>query len=101
MIPNKTVVASSDLRGLSRLGFAAAVGLTDVVEQMHRTISRAPLPFGAPVQEPTNGVTGLVYRSIRVRCGSPAVESMPLSRFSDPGRTPHPPRGAATPRLPR
>jgi len=65
MTPNKTFVASSDLRGLSQLGFAAAVGVTDLVEQMHRTISRAPLPFGTPVQEPTGGVTGLVYQSIR------------------------------------
>jgi pimeloyl-ACP methyl ester carboxylesterase len=65
MIPIKTLLASSDLRGFSQLGFAAAVGLTDLVEQMHRTISRAPLPFGAPVQEPTSGVTGLVYHGIR------------------------------------
>ena len=65
MIPNKTFVMASDLRGLSQLGFATAVGLTDLVEQMHGTISRAPPPFGAAVQEPTRGVTGLVYNSIR------------------------------------
>jgi len=65
MMPNKTFGIASDLRGLSQLGFAAAVGLTDLVEQMHGTISRAPPPLGAPVQEPTSGVTGLVYHSIR------------------------------------
>ena len=65
MMPNKTFGIASDLRGLSQLGFAAAVGMTDLVEQMHGTISRAPPPFGAPVQEPTSGVTGLVYHSIR------------------------------------
>ena len=65
IISNNTFVKASDLRGLSQLGFAAAVGLTDLVEQMHRTISRAPPPFGASVQEPTSGVTGLVYRGVR------------------------------------
>ncbi len=62
---DKTGISSEDLRGLSRLGFTAAVGLTDLVEQMHHTILRTPLPFGAPVEGPARGLTGFVYRCIR------------------------------------
>jgi hypothetical protein len=62
---DKTGFSSEDLRGLSRLGFTAAVGLTDLVEQMHHTILRAPLPLGAPIEGPARGLTGFVYRCIR------------------------------------
>lgn len=65
MTSDRASISTSDLRGLAGLGFAAALGLTDLVEQMHHTISRRPGPFGAPVAEPTSGVAGLVYRSIR------------------------------------
>ena len=57
---DKTGISSEDLRGLSRLGFTAAVGLTDLVEQMHHTILPQPLPPGAPVAGPARGVTGFV-----------------------------------------
>ena len=57
--------ARSDLRGYSRLAVDAVLGLTNVVESMHHNIARAPGPFGRFTQEPTRGITGLVYRSIR------------------------------------
>ena len=57
--------ARSDLRGYSRLAIDAILGLTTVVETMHHNIARAPGPFGKVTQEPTRGITGLVYRSIR------------------------------------
>jgi pimeloyl-ACP methyl ester carboxylesterase len=56
---------ANDLRGWGRLAFDATVGLTDVVEGMHRNIARAPLTFGAPVHGPTRGLTGFVYGCIR------------------------------------
>jgi pimeloyl-ACP methyl ester carboxylesterase len=62
---NKLIASPSDLRGLSRLGFDAAVGITDLVEQMHHTISRRPFPLGEPVEGPARGITGFVYRSVR------------------------------------
>lgn len=54
-----------DARGLGRLVVDAAAGIVDVVESMHRTVQRVPGPFGAAVEEPTRGITGMVYRSVR------------------------------------
>ncbi len=54
-----------DLRGASRLAITATLGLTDLVENLHHNILRTPLPLGQATQQPTGGITGLVYRSIR------------------------------------
>jgi pimeloyl-ACP methyl ester carboxylesterase len=56
---------ASDLRGLNRLANGAIVGLTDLVEAMHHTILRTPGVFGLSPTGRTNGITGLVYRSVR------------------------------------
>jgi pimeloyl-ACP methyl ester carboxylesterase len=61
--PTRTHLA--DLRGASRMAFDATAGVVDVVERMHRTIQRVPLPLGRHVTERTSGITGLVYRSVR------------------------------------
>jgi pimeloyl-ACP methyl ester carboxylesterase len=55
----------ADLRGLSRLGIDAVVGVTELVESMHHTIASqpgivGPLPAGRPA-----GITGLVYSAVR------------------------------------
>ena len=55
-------VRGSDLHGYSRLAIDGVIGLTRVVEAMHRSLSRIP---GGPVDEATPGIAGLVYRSIR------------------------------------
>lgn len=55
----------SDLRGFQQLATDATVGLTDVVEAMHRTIARPPVVFGTSPDGRTNGITGLVYRTVR------------------------------------
>jgi pimeloyl-ACP methyl ester carboxylesterase len=55
----------TDLRGLTRLGFDATVGVTDLVEQMHRTIADVAAPLGRPRTKRTRGITGFVYRTIR------------------------------------
>src|SRR6056297_1820654 len=56
---------SADLRGTTRLVVDAIVGVTDIVESMHRNISGlAPLLGPAPASR-TTGISGLVYRSIR------------------------------------
>ncbi len=54
-----------DVRGLSQLGFDAALGLTGLVEALHHTIARrtgivAAVPAGRP-----GGITGLVYGAVR------------------------------------
>jgi len=58
-------VLASDLRGASRLAVDATLGLTSLVENLHHNILRTPWPLGAATQQPTRGLTGLVYRSIR------------------------------------
>jgi len=58
-------VRLSDLRGVSRLAIEATIGVTGVVETMHHNIARVPGVLGIPTEEPTRGITGLVYRSIR------------------------------------
>jgi pimeloyl-ACP methyl ester carboxylesterase len=61
----KAHVRPADLRGVSRLAIDATLGLTRLVENMHHNIARAPGPLGKYTQEPTRGITGLVYRSIQ------------------------------------
>lgn len=55
----------ADFRGVARLVCAATVGVTDIVEQMHRTIQLLPGPVGREATDPTNGIAGLVYRAVR------------------------------------
>lgn len=56
---------ASDLRGAGRLAVDAVLGLTDLVENLHGNILRVPGPLGPVSEQPTTGITGLVYRSIR------------------------------------
>jgi len=53
------------ITGVGRLGVDAIVGLTGVVEAMHGTIARRPLPLGGAAETRTRGVPRLVYQSIR------------------------------------
>lgn len=55
----------TDLRGIGRLTIDAITGVTDLVESVHATIVALPSPLGAAVRDPTRGITGLVYRSVR------------------------------------
>jgi len=61
----KSHVRLSDIRGYSRLAVDATIGLTNLVESMHRNIARVPGILGPASEERTTGITGLVYRSIR------------------------------------
>jgi pimeloyl-ACP methyl ester carboxylesterase len=59
------VLQASDLRGLTQLGFDAALGITDLVEAMHHTIaSRAGVVGKSPSGRPS-GITGFVYGTVR------------------------------------
>jgi len=55
----------SDLRGVSRLVIDLTVLVTEVVETMHHNVARRPGVLGRATHEPTRGLTGLVYRSVR------------------------------------
>ena len=56
---------SGHLRGLGRLAAEATLGVTELVEAMHRTISVAPGPLGTPPAGRTTGLTGVVYGNVR------------------------------------
>lgn len=90
-------LAVSDIRGLAKAGFDAAVGITDLVEGVHHTIARCAGVFGPARPGPTTGVTGFVYRSVRctMRLVGGGLNAM-LSAFDDAGRSAHsaPPREA-------
>ena len=62
---SKKHLLPSDLHGASRLAIDATIGLTNLVESMHHNISRAPGILGTISDDPTRGITGFVYRSIR------------------------------------
>ena len=55
----------SDVDGLQRLAVDAVVGVTNLVESVHRTVLDAPLPVGTTRGGRTTGITGFVYRSVR------------------------------------
>ncbi len=62
---NKTHIRPADIRGCSRLAIDATLGLTRLVESMHHNIARTRGPLGQYTQEPTRGITGLIYRTIQ------------------------------------
>jgi len=81
-----------DLRGVSRMAFDTVAGLGEVVERMHTTIQQGPSPFGGSQNVPANGITGLVYRSVRggVRLVGTGVDALLASAsdlFPESGRT--------------
>jgi hypothetical protein len=55
----------ADVRGLARLGFDAALGITDLVEQVHHTIASGAGILGRSPSGRTQGITGFVYRRVR------------------------------------
>ncbi len=93
----RTDVDVTDLRGWGRLAFDATLGLTAVVEGMHRTISRPPLLFGASPRGRTGGLTGVVYASIRsiTRLAGTGLEVAAGRRPPRPGDPLPSPRGEA------
>ncbi|MBF0468666.1 MAG: hypothetical protein HQK61_07250 [Desulfamplus sp.] len=59
----------SDIRGMGRLAVEATNGITDIVEDMHYTVSTIAGLLGKSDQNRTKGITGLVYRNIRAVSG--------------------------------
>lgn len=62
---DKLPLRAADLRGLSRLGVDAVLGIIGVVEAMHHTIASLPLPVGAAPAGRPGGITGFVYGAVR------------------------------------
>jgi len=63
---NKTSrVHPADLLGFSRLAIDGTLRLTGLIEAMHGAITGSPGLFGTSARWTTNGISGLVYNSIR------------------------------------
>jgi pimeloyl-ACP methyl ester carboxylesterase len=82
-------------RGLTRLAVDAGVALTDLVESMHRNISRASGIFGTPQDGPTTDLTGLIYQGVKsaIRLAGGGVDAVlaqlgPMLGDAEPSR-PH------------
>jgi pimeloyl-ACP methyl ester carboxylesterase len=73
-----------DLRGISRLAIDATVGVTDLVQAMHRTIAGGPAVLGRPFATPAELFTAPVYASIRgvTRLVGAGID-VALSQFAD------------------
>ena len=65
IIARKKHFKPTDLRSVSRLAVDATLGVVGIVEQVHQTIARVAPPLGPAAAQPTSGITGLVYRTIR------------------------------------
>ena len=64
-LPKPPAGLLADVRGGVRLIVDGLTGVTGIVESMHHRIARASPPLGTVRDEPTRGITGLVYRSIQ------------------------------------
>ena len=62
---SKNHLHAADLRGAGKLAIEATIGLTNLVETMHHNISRLPGILGTTSNDPTRGIAGFVYRSVR------------------------------------
>lgn len=65
MNPTPAHLHASDIRGAARLIVEGVTQTTSLVEAMHLNIASAAWPLGPALQGQTQGITGLVYRSIR------------------------------------
>jgi len=56
---------SSDLQGITRLVTAATIGITDLVEAMHRRIVHPPFLPSTPIQHLITNIAGFTYTTVR------------------------------------
>lgn len=57
--------ADSDLQGIGRLVTEATIGITDLVEAMHRRIIHPPFLPSSPIQQLISHIAGITYQNIR------------------------------------
>ena len=68
-LPRPKPATVRDLRGGVRLAIDGMQGVIDIVESMHQRIASVSPPVGRGVEQPTRGITGLVYRAVRGTTG--------------------------------
>jgi pimeloyl-ACP methyl ester carboxylesterase len=64
-MPSETDMTESYLRGVGQLTVDAIVGVADIVESMHRTITTFGGLFAGAQRDRMRGLTGLVYSNFR------------------------------------
>jgi len=57
--------ASSDLQGIARLITEATIGITDLVEAMHRRVVHPPFLPSTPIQHLITNIAAMTYKNIR------------------------------------
>ena len=57
--------AGSDLQALTRLITDATIGITDLVEAMHKRVVHPPFLPSTPIQHLITNIAGVTYKSIR------------------------------------
>ena len=57
--------SSSDLQGITRLITDATLGITDLVEAMHRRVVHPPFLPSTPIQNLITNIAGITYKNIR------------------------------------
>jgi PGAP1-like protein len=65
-IIEKVRILSNHISGIESLAVDAVIGVTNIVEHMHHTINSLAFLNGHPKIKTTSGITGFVYKSIRV-----------------------------------
>jgi hypothetical protein len=85
-------IRGSDVRGLTRLGVDAVVGVTDLVEAMHHTITQRTGIVGKAPAGRTKGITGFVYGAVRgtTKLAGKGLDLV-LDRLAGPATTSGPP----------
>ncbi|CAD5371800.1 PGAP1-like protein [Rubrivivax sp. A210] len=63
--PRRIPLRAADLRGLAQLGVDGVLGVADIAEALHHTITSVSAPLGRATEGRTGGITGFVYRSVR------------------------------------
>jgi len=93
--PDAGSQAISDLRGAARLSVDAVIGVTSIVEDMHRNIAGLSPVVGAAPPGGARGISGLVYRSVRgitglvgfgIDTALAGINRLPVSGGRWPGR---------------
>jgi pimeloyl-ACP methyl ester carboxylesterase len=59
------IKTGSILQGLSQLITAATIGITDLVEAMHRRVVHPPFLPSTPVQDLITAIAGITYKNVR------------------------------------
>ncbi|MFT4754255.1 MAG: pimeloyl-ACP methyl ester carboxylesterase [Salibacteraceae bacterium] len=62
---SKKIKKGSDLQGLTRLITEATIGITDLVEAMHKRVVHPPFLPSTPIQNLITNIAGFTYKNIR------------------------------------